>query len=42
MHASPEEIQAWKEPDRAGVTLEAQWLPDQPKTRLNAVIRGVG
>lgn len=39
VHASPEEIASWKELDQAGVVLEAQWLPDQPKTNFNQVIR---
>lgn len=39
VHASPEDMQAWKELDQAGVALEAQWLPDQPRTDFNQVIR---
>ncbi|MDB4895213.1 MAG: system mannose-specific component [Firmicutes bacterium] len=40
VHASPEDMVAWKELDAAGVVLEAQWLPDQPRTDLNRVIKG--
>lgn len=39
VHASPEEIETWKKLDKLGVSLEAQWLPDQPKTNFNEVIR---
>jgi mannose/fructose/sorbose-specific phosphotransferase system IIB component len=39
VHASPEDLAAWKELDAAGVALEAQWMPDQPRTDLNQVIK---
>jgi mannose/fructose/N-acetylgalactosamine-specific phosphotransferase system component IIB len=35
VHASPEELHAWKQLADQGITLEAQWVPDQRKTRLN-------
>jgi mannose/fructose/N-acetylgalactosamine-specific phosphotransferase system component IIB len=37
--ASPAEIEAWKELDRAGVVLEAIWLPGGAVTNFNNVIR---
>lgn len=39
VHASDAEIEAWKKLDELGVTLEAQWMPDQPKTNFNQVIK---
>lgn len=42
VYASPEDIEAWKALDAAGVTLEAQWLPDQSKTNLNQTIKSLG
>ena len=41
VHASEVEIEAWKKLDKLGVTLEAQWLPDQPKTNFNDVIKQI-
>lgn len=35
VHASPEELRIWKQLVERGVTLEAQWLPDQQKTILD-------
>lgn len=42
VHASPEELTAWKALNAAGIALEAQWLPDQPKTNFNQVLREQG
>jgi mannose/fructose/N-acetylgalactosamine-specific phosphotransferase system component IIB len=39
VHASDAEIVAWKKLDELGVILEAQWMPDQPKTNFNQVIK---
>jgi len=39
--ASPEELQAWKKLDEAGVELEALWLPGGQATNLNEVIRAI-
>lgn len=41
VHASPAEIEAWRKLDEAGVQLEAQWMPDQPRTNFNQIIRGL-
>jgi mannose/fructose/N-acetylgalactosamine-specific phosphotransferase system component IIB len=41
VHASEAEIEAWKKLDEFGVVLEAQWLPDQPKTNFNEVIKQI-
>jgi mannose/fructose/sorbose-specific phosphotransferase system IIB component len=41
VHASEAEIEAWKKLDKLGVILEAQWLPDQPKTNFNEVIKQI-
>jgi mannose/fructose/N-acetylgalactosamine-specific phosphotransferase system component IIB len=41
VHASEVEIEAWKKLDEFGVVLEAQWLPDQPKTNFNDVIKQI-
>lgn len=37
--ASPTEIEAWKALDRAGVVLEAIWLPGGAVTNFNSVVR---
>ncbi|MGE5589463.1 MAG: PTS system mannose/fructose/N-acetylgalactosamine-transporter subunit IIB [Bacillota bacterium] len=42
VHASPQELDAWRKLDAAGILLEAQWLPDQLKTNFNQVIRALG
>jgi mannose/fructose/N-acetylgalactosamine-specific phosphotransferase system component IIB len=39
VHANEAEIEAWKKLDAHGVILEAQWLPDMPKTNFNQVIK---
>jgi mannose/fructose/N-acetylgalactosamine-specific phosphotransferase system component IIB len=39
VHANEAEIEAWRKLDELGVILEAQWLPDQPKTNFNEVIK---
>jgi mannose/fructose/N-acetylgalactosamine-specific phosphotransferase system component IIB len=38
VHASPEELEVWKELAAGGVRLEAQWLPDQSRTDLSALV----
>lgn len=40
--ASPEELQAWRELDNAGVRLEATWLPGGASTNFNNVVRANG
>lgn len=40
--ASPEEIAAWKELDKAGIELEALWLPGGNAKNFNQVIREQG
>ncbi|MGI5213454.1 PTS system mannose/fructose/N-acetylgalactosamine-transporter subunit IIB [Plantactinospora sp. CA-290183] len=41
VYASPEELVVWRELAQAGVSLIAQWLPDQSRTDLGAlVLRG--
>lgn len=42
VHASPEELHAWKQLADQGITLEAQWVPDQRKTRLNDIFAKQG
>ena len=42
VHASPEELHAWNELADQGITLEAQWVPDQRKTRLNDIFAKQG
>jgi mannose/fructose/N-acetylgalactosamine-specific phosphotransferase system component IIB len=42
VHASPEEMNAWKQLADQGITLEAQWVPDQRKTRLNDIFAKQG
>jgi len=37
--ATPEEVDAWKKLDEAGVSLEAMWLPGGQSTNFNQVIR---
>lgn len=37
--ATPEEVEAWKKLDAAGVGLEAMWLPGGQSTNFNQVIR---
>jgi mannose/fructose/N-acetylgalactosamine-specific phosphotransferase system component IIB len=39
VHANAEELAAWKSIDSLGVKLEAQWVPDQPRTLLNPIIK---
>jgi mannose/fructose/N-acetylgalactosamine-specific phosphotransferase system component IIB len=39
VHASPGELEHWRYLDDAGVELDAQWLPDQKRTRLNPLLR---
>ena len=38
VYASPEELAVWQELAQAGVTLSAQWLPDQSRTDLGPVV----
>lgn len=42
VHATPEELEAWKKLHEAGIQLEAQWLPGHGKTDFNAILRKMG
>ena len=39
IHATPEELQAWKNLDEMGLSLEAQALPGEGKTNINQVLQ---
>lgn len=38
VHATPDEIEAWKELAAKGIALSVQWLPDQKRRSLNAEV----
>lgn len=40
VYATPEELAAWQRLHERGIALEIQWLPDQPRTDFNEVLRG--
>lgn len=42
VHASAEELSAWKELDGMGINLEAQALPGEGKTDINQVLQKLG
>jgi mannose/fructose/N-acetylgalactosamine-specific phosphotransferase system component IIB len=39
IHATPEELQAWKKLDEMGIILEAQALPGEGKSNINQVLQ---
>lgn len=38
VHATPDELEIWRELARAGIELEAQWLPGQSKTDIGKLV----
>ncbi len=38
LHATPDELLAWRKLDLAGLTMEIQWLPGEETTNLNALL----
>lgn len=40
--ASPDELEAWRKLDAAGVELEALWLPGGKATNFNQIVRSYG